>query len=293
MGIGSVLEEQVEVLRQIRDRLPSQAPPPDPYAVFVNYLNLSSSTFKQWRKDIAKNAESLGKGLANILNQYSAIGEDKQFAAPAVTEKELTAAFSKPDAPFDRATFDRFTGRTKDQMIIYAPNGQPPSTEAPPGHSWWSETTEINGRFFQKITGSNYRHINPLNTPAILSAMAETKVDLLYNVYTEDLGITTWSMYRENHDSMLRSIGYELGGKLFWLNEMLNPDMTRTEGLLPNVVPPQNVDKNQYIISIDFRLTEGPSTYFCVYAMHVEIDFKKGAAQFANRILELKAQLIS
>jgi hypothetical protein len=311
-------EQQIRVLEQIRDKMPAQAappappapvtptasaavpagppspaaPPPDPYSVFLNYLQLSSDVFQQWRADIKKNADSLGESLAAIINAYTATGKDKQFTAPTIDKKDLTAAFAKDNPPFDKATFDRFTGKTKDQMIIYAPNGLPPTTEAPPGHSWWSKTVEKNGSFFQKITGSNYYHVNPLDTPTILTAMAQTQVDLLYNVYTPELGITTWSMYRENHDSMLRSIGYELGGKLFWLNEMLNPDMTRTLGDLPNVVPTQNVDKNQYIISIDFPLKEGSNTYFCVYAMHVEIDFKKGKATFANRILELKAQKI-
>jgi hypothetical protein len=294
MGIGTALEKQVKVLEQIRDRLPP-ASIPDPYSPSLNYLNLSAGVFKQWRKDIARNAESLGKSLAGILNTYSDIGKTTQFTAPTITEKELSDAFSQANPPFDRSTFDRFTGKTKDKLILFAPNGVPPTTEAPPGHSWWSETTETekNGSYFQKITGSNFYHVDPEDNSAIMNAAEQTKVDLLYNVYTPDLGITTWSTYRENHDSQLRSIGYELGGKLFWLNEMLNPDMTKTLGPLPNVVPTQIVDENQYIISIDFPLKEGASKYFCVYAMHVEIDFKKGAAKFANRILELKAQLIS
>ena len=293
MGIASALERQAKVLEQIRDRLPPVSIPSDPYSQCLNYLNLSASVFKQWRKDIARNAESLGKSLAGILNSYSDIGTGKQFTAPTISEKELTAAFSQTNPTFDRATFDRFTGKTKDKLILYAPNGEPATTEAPPGHSWWSETVENKGSYFQKITGSNFYHVNPQHTSSILKALEQTRVDLLYNVYTPELGITTWSTYRENHDSQLRSIGYELGGKLFWLNEMLNPDMTKTLGPLPNVVPTLKVDEKQYIISIDFPLKDGQNTYFCVYAMHVEIDFKKGTAEFANRILELKAQLVA
>ncbi len=291
MGIASALEKHVKVLEQIRDRLPNQAPE-DPYAVFINYLNLSSGVFSEWRKGMKDHAASLGASLAAILNKYDKIGKG-QFIAPRISEEELTKAFSQEHPPFNRDTFDRFTGKTQDKLILYAPGGKPPITEPPPGHSWWSKSIESDGSYFQKITGSNYSHVDPTDTNAVLEALAKTQVDLLYNVYTPTLGITTWSMYRENHDSQLRSIGYELGGKLFWLNEMLNPDMTKTLGPLPNVVPPQIVDEKQYIISIDFPHKDGQNTYFCVYAMHVEIDFKKGTAEFANRILELKAQLIS
>jgi hypothetical protein len=287
-------EQQIRVLEQIRDNLPMQAPAAatDPYAVFQNYLNLSSSKFAEWRQGLRDHASSFGHDLAAILNKYNKIGAKTQFTAPKISEDELSNAFSQENPPFNRATFDRFTGKTADKLILFAPGGQPPTTEAPPGHSWWAETVENNGSYFQKITGSNYYHVDPTDTKAVLQATSKTQADLLYNVYTPELGITTWSMYRENHDSHLRSIGYEVNGKLFWFNEMLNPDLTKTLGPLPNVVPPQVVDENQYIISIDFLHKEGENTYFCVYAMHIEFDFDKGTAEFANRILELKAHLI-
>jgi hypothetical protein len=100
-------------------------------------------------------------------------------------------------------------------------------------------------------------------------------------------------MFRENHDNQLRSIGYEVDGSLLWINEMLNPDGTKTIGQLPNVQPPQIVTANQFIVSIDFVLKEGTDTYFCVYALHIDFDFKKCSAEFAGRILEMKNLLIS
>jgi hypothetical protein len=318
-------EQQIKVLEQIRDRMssapPSPAPPaaasaappppataapaagasapvapgvlaalPDPYASFANYIQLSAPVFTKWRKDFAKCADGMSKSLAAIFKEYRTIGH---ITPPEITEAELFEALSQTKPTFNRASFDRFTGKTLDNLVLYAPQGEPPTTAAPPGYSWWGETTEDNGNFYQKITGSNYQHNNPADSAALWVAMSKVQADMIYNAYVPDVGIVSWSMYRENHDNQLRSIGYEVNGKLLWINEMLNPDGTKTTGPLPNVVPTQVVTPNQLIISIDFLLQEGKDTYFCVYALHIDLDFAKCSAKFAGRILELKSHLLT
>ena len=314
-------EQQIRVLEQIRDRLSgrssgpagssgstapgaSLAPPapstsptsdllaelPDPYKAYLVNMQLSAPVFKEWRQDFARCADGLSKSLARIFNKYRDLGH---ITPPEISEEELREALSQSNPPYSSATLQRFTGKTEDNLVLYAPGGQPPTTAAPPGHSWWGEAMEQNGIVFQKITGSNYRHTDPEDSRVIWGDLAQTQVDLICNAYIPELGFVSWSMFRENHDNELRSIGYELKGKLLWINEMLNPDGTKTLGPLPNVVPPQVVTPNQLIISIDYPHTEGDNTYFCVYALHIDIDFEKCSAKFAGRILEMKSQLVS
>ena len=301
-------EQQIRVLEQIRDHLtggsvgggakPAGMPGsggagasvqlPDPYSAFTNYFQLSAPVFAKWREDFARCSDGMAKSLARILNKYRMIGF---FTPPEITEEELRDALSQTKPKFDRNTLDRFTGKTESQLSLYAPpDGNP--VNAPPGFSIWAKAREQDGKFTQKITGSNFSHTHPEDSKGVWDAMAKTQVDLIYNAYTPEVGIVSWSMFRENDDNQLRSIGYEVNGKLLWINEMLNPDGTKTVGKLPGIVPEQIVTPNQYIISIDFLQEEGKDKYFCIYALHIDLDFDKCSAKYGGRILEMRHKLL-
>jgi hypothetical protein len=169
--------------------------------------------------------------------------------------------------------------------------------QAPPVYSVWGHLEQVSGpgpyvSYQQRVTGSNYGLIDPNDKMGIWKALSQTQVDLIFNAWNKDLGLLTWSSYRENHDNQLRSWGYEMNGKVLWFNQMLNPDFTQTIGPLP-IQPPQVVTKDQLIVSIDFVLNEGGKTYFCVYALHIDFDFQKCSAKFAGRILKMKNELLT
>lgn len=292
-------EQQIRVLEEIRDNLGSmreiEGLLPDAFAEMMPRLQLSADYFISSRQNLAKCAEKISKDMAGILNDYRSTGH---FVAPEVSAQEISDALTNPP-PFNRATLDRFTGPTIGDLRVITPGETGPlgTIQAPPVYSVWGQQEEASGpgpytSYRQKITGSNYHHIDPNDNLAIWKALSQTQVDLTYNAWTKDLGFLTWSSYRENHDNQLRSWGYEMNGKILWFNQMLNPDFTQTIGPLP-IQPPMVVTKNQLIVSIDFELNEGGKTYFCVYALHINFNFQKCSAEFAGRILKMKNELVT
>jgi len=292
-------EQQIRVLEEIRDKVADARELeelfPDPYAEMMSRLQLSADFITTSRLNLAKCADKISKNIADILNQYRNTGH---FVAPEVSAQEIAAALTNPP-PFDRSTLDRFTGPTLGDLRVITPGETGPLAviQAPPVHSVWGVQEQIPGpgpyvSYQQKVTGSNYRLIDPNDNLGIWKALSKTQVDLTFNAWTKDLGFLTWSSYRENHDNQLRSWGYEMNGKILWFNQMLNPDFTQTIGPLP-IQPPQIVTKDQLIVSIDFILNEGGKTYFCVYALHINFNFTKCSAEFAGRILKMKNELLT
>ena len=294
-------EQQIRVLEEIRDRVSNRGDVdrllPDPYEEMMGRLQLSSEWILSSRQNLGRCADKISKDMANILNKYRSTGH---FVAPEVSAEEIADAMTNPP-PFSLETLNRFTGPTVADLRVITPGETDPklaTLQAPPTYSIWGRQEPRQGpgpytSYEQKITGSNYRLIDPYDKTAIWKAEAETQVDLIYNLWTKDLGFLTWSIFRENHDNQLRSFGYEMNGKILWFNQMLNPDFTQTIGPLPNILPVQVVTRDQLIVSIDFVLEEGGKTYFCVYALHINFNFQKCSAEFAGRILKMKNELIT
>lgn len=292
-------EQHVRVLEEIRDKVATMGDVenllPDPYAEMMNRLQLSADFITTSRQNLGRCADKISKDMADILNQYRSTGH---FVAPQVSAQEIADAMTNPP-PFDRSSLDRFTGPTIGDLRVITPGETGPlgTIQAPPVYSIWGKAEEVPGpgpyvSYQQRITGSNYRLIDPNDKMAIWRALSKTQADLIFNAWTKDLGFLTWSSYRENHDNQLRSWGYEMNGKLLWFNQMLNPDSTQTIGPLP-IQPPQIVTKDQLIVSIDFVLNEGGKTYLCVYALHINFNFQKCSAEFAGRILKMKNELLT
>lgn len=290
-------EQQIRVLQEIRDKVAGMGDAdrllPDPYAEMMNRLQLSAEFITTSRQNLGRCADKISKDMADILNKYRSTGH---FVAPEVSAQEIADAFTNPP-PFSRDSFDRFTGPTIGDLRVITPGETGPLAviQAPPVYSIWGRQEEMTGpgpytSYQQKVTGSNYRLIDPYDKMGIWNALSQTQVDLIFNAWTKELGFLTWSAYRENHDNQLRSFGYEMNGKVLWFNQMLNPDYTQTIGPLP-IQPPMIVTKDQLIVSIDFVLPEGGKTYFCVYALHINFNFQKCSAEFAGRILKMKNEL--
>ncbi len=292
-------EQQIRVLEEIRDKVASMGDVdrllPDPYAEMMSRIQLSADFISTSRQNLGRCADKISKDMAGILNQYRSTGH---FVAPEVSAQEIADALTNPP-PFNRESLDRFTGPTIGDLRVITPGETGPLAviQAPPVYSIWGRQEQVSGpgpyvSYQQKITGSNYHHIDPYDNLAIWKALSQTQIDLTFNAWTKDLGFLTWSSYRENHDNQLRSWGYEMNGKVLWFNQMLNPDFTQTVGPLP-IQPPMIVTKDQLIVSIDFVLPEGDKTYFCVYALHINFNFQKCSAEFAGRILKMKNELVT
>jgi hypothetical protein len=289
-------EQQIRVLEEIRDKVADTvlygSLLGDPYNELQNRLNLSAQVFDQWRSNFSGCAQNISRDLAQIFNKYRHLGH---LEAPEITEQEIRKAITAPP-PFSRETLDRFTGPTVGDIRIYVVQGraEPEEIPTPPLYSIWGPAiqTPNSEKFTQRITGSPIANIDPQDNQAVWKAIARHQLNPILNVYAKNLGLVTWTTANVGPPSHLRSLGYELGGKILWINQWLNPDMTPLLGT-PPAQPYVNVKENQLILSIDFLEKKNGKTGFCVYAIHIDFDFKKCSAKFAGPIMKMRHELIS
>jgi hypothetical protein len=263
-------KRQLDVLGDIRDAIQNK-PRVDPYQEYFHRLELSQDAFAQWRDDLSRCAEQAGEDIGNAFNRYRTVGH---FEAPELDVDQVREALKKP-LDFHRDLFDMFTGPARGDLRIYRPQrrGEPTEEKAPAVHSIWGPVVEKDGRLAQKITGSNYDYFEP-ESRKIPRLVAAEKVDLIFNTYTADQGALSWSSFYQNHDNQMRSIGYDLGERLLWINQFMTPDM-------------KPIKDDQFVLSIDFAEEDKDQRRFLVYAMHLDFDFATGKAKFAGPILKM------
>jgi len=275
-----------QVLKDIRDKIPTPIPLADPYEEIRYRLQLSKDTFDKWRDGFARCADKLAVDIAKNLNEYRTLGQLKPLE---ITVEEVANTLKNPKAPFNRATLDRFTGRALGDLRIYNPPDAPGETKAPPAYSIWGPAREDGqGGWIQRITGTPTAYVSPDDVPIVSRLLSEEKIDLTFNAYADDLGIVSWAVFYTNHKNQLRSIGYEMNGKLLWINQLLTPDLKVLQGDVELAsVGRRFIPENQFVVSVDYREESGSKIYFNVYAMHMNFDFKKCTAVFAGPILEM------
>jgi hypothetical protein len=279
---------------------------PDPFAERLLWLNLSADQFASWRSYFKTHSRRLASDISRIFNErrkagVRSSGEGGAFVPPELDASVVQDAFEHPQR-FDRKLFDMFTGSVKGDLRIYTegPKRQLEEVPAPLQFSTWGDVRESRGMCVQQIAGSNHRLIDPDSKATVVQAIREESADLYLNVYSEEWGIASWTTFYQNHANQMRSIGYSLGDKLLWINQLLNPDMKPTIGPLPLPGGPV-VTPNQLILSVDREVqtavpnptTPGrPVRHFEVYAIHVNFFggiFGGGGprADFAGPILKL------
>ena len=267
----------------------------DPYEEIVHRLHLCKDTFDTWRTHFADNSRAFAKDIAKAFNKYRSLGHLK---APEVDPDAIETALGQPHAPFNRESFDRFTGPALGDLRIYRPHAGDSGVDevaAPPVHSIWGMTREDGGKYIQRITGSNRDYVRPESLPDVFKGLAAVELDLTLNGYTPELGMVSWVSFYQNHSNQMRSIGYELGDRLLWVNQLLQPDMTPTVGPmhvggLPG--DPVIIRENQLVLSLDWATEENDQRWFNVYAMHIDFDFDRGRAQFAGPILKMVNEVV-
>jgi len=293
-------EDQIRVLRQIRDNLSSRSAAGsgvsivDPFAEIRDKLQLSKDVFDKWRADFARCADRLAPDVARILNGFRTFkhkaGGDSLLKPPEITPEEVAAALKTPRSSFDRVTLDRFTGPALGDLRVYtAPEAPPEERAAPPVFSVWGPAREgPKGEWRQRITGSR-SYIDPDDVPTVAQLLTEEKIDLTFNAYSEDLGFVSWAIFYQNHKNQLRSIGYEMNGKLLWINQLLTPELRPLLGDVELAsVGKKFIPENQFVVSVDYLEQSGGKTYFDVQAMHMNFDFKNCTVEFAGPILQMK-----
>jgi hypothetical protein len=266
----------------------------DPYDEMRNRLNLCVELFTQWKEYFRRYSATLSEDIADCFNSHRLLG----FDSPAIDPAEIKNAIEHPERPFDRKLFDMFTGPAEADLKIFRvdqDDKNPEVINAPTAYSIWGEVKEENGEFTQRITGSNFDFVEPSSLPDVWRNLDAGKLDVYFNAYLKNLGIVSWTTFYQNHKNQMRSLGYNLNGKLLWINQFLEADMTPMVRALDLGLPggPVVIRKDQLILSIDQEKQEGHERYFDVYAMHIDFNFTNGTAKLAGPVLKQRNKVVS
>lgn len=265
----------------------------DPYVEMRNRLNLCVELFTQWKEYFRHNSATLSQNIADCFNTYRLL----DFDSPELDPAELKAAFEHPERPFDRKLFDMFTGPAEADLKIFRVDKNPQHPEmitAPTAYSIWGEVKEEDGEFAQRITGSNFGFVAPTSLPDVWRNLEAGKLDVYFNAYMKNLGIVSWTTFYQNHQNQMRSLGYDLNGKLLWINQFLEENMVPMVRNLDLGLPggPVEIHKDQLILSIDKETGVGHERYFDVYAMHIDFNFNDGTAKLAGPVLKQRNRVV-
>ena len=302
-------QRQVGALRQIRDALAgnnsrvssasaaaSSSPAnanaqADPFAELFGRLDASRATFGRWRLSLSHCARRLGKEMAQLFNSQREAG---MFTAPELTPEEFRGALRQAAQPFDRVSFDRFTGAARGDLRLYATQPSLVEIPTPATYSVWGGTEEQGGRFVQRITASARGFVPPDDGAKLKRSLAEGGVDLTVNVYDAGTGIASWVSFHQNRaDNHLRSIGYEMNGRVLWFNQLLDRDARPVVGPQPGPpgVAPLVAVENQFLVSVEWAEEAGGKRRFLVYGLYVNFDFETCSVAFAGRVLKMRNEV--
>jgi hypothetical protein len=290
MTIESALYEIRDVLLDMQH---PEAGRVDPYEEMRNRLNLCVELFTYWKDYFKKNSATLSQNIAECFNRHRTL----DFDSPELNPAELQDAFEHPERLFNRQIFDMFTGPAVADLKIFRVDQNeenPDMITAPTSYSIWGEVKEENGAFTQRITGSNFGFVDPTSLPDVWRNLEAGKLDVYFNAYLKNLGIVSWTTFYQNHKNQMRSLGYDLNGKLLWINQFLESDMIPMVRDLDLGLPggPVAIRKDQLILSIDKETRDRSERYFDVYAMHIDFNFTNGTAKLAGPVLKQRNKVV-
>ena len=253
------------------------------YDEYFRKLKTSTSTLDEWRKGFASKSSELAADVARKLNANIEAGEG--FLKPAnVVADQLAKAFKSDHSVYTPDSYRRFTGAAAGDLRLYTRQADKKysTVKAPVTYSVWAPASYNPGKLaIQKITASSTAYIDPGKLPE----SNDGKSDLILNVWTPELGLASWSHFFRANNTELRSIGYEMdGGRLIWVNELLTA--------FQSPVTPIFDGKRELAFTLEYEEKHNGARLFCIYGLHLLVDFEKGTADFKGPVLKIRNRAV-
>ena len=219
-----------------------------------------------WRRGFQRCSENLSQVIANAFDEHRNTGD---FPSVRIDAQKLKAAFKQMiQRPFDPAYFDRFRGPAKGVFHAYDIATRK-EVDVSVLHSVWDKSIRTDGKYIQKITGSETGYYQPDRLPDL----SEKRVDVIVNLYEDNLGVTGWvSKYQRGREE-LTSVAYLIGEReMLWMNKAISTNE-------------QPVEDNVFLVSLEWDgIFNGKERYFIV-GLSFDINFDEcTAAVFGDRI---------
>lgn len=259
-------EQQIEVLKQIRDKLPCadkdkpQPKPPEPFAKMAKVHESNKARLKYLRYGFQLNSNKISAEIANAFTTHKDKGDIQGIT---LTQNQLKAAFGMgTKIIFDPKALESFPGKWEGVNRSYnLVTGEENKDLAIKWHMTW-EKGEMQGTdYVQRVIGSKERHYASSELPPL----SERKVDLALNVYRNDIGITGWlSMYVEFRLE-LALISYQFGDNTFlWIGQFLSENFDPV------------ADEKRFWMFLEW--IEPEKDLYYMYGLQFDIDFDNGTA---------------
>lgn len=175
----------------------------DPYYPLLMHAEDYTDMYLKWRRGFRKCSEQLSTTFADQFNSHLGVGE---FPGLEIDGKELKAIFERDIKPFDSDTFERYKGQAKGTFRTYELGTHKEIAVADLYSHWRPETLLVNGRHAKKVLGSFAGYFDPHDLPDL----SENKVDIIFNSYRPDVGLTSWVEIYQNQRQQRTSFAYKL-----------------------------------------------------------------------------------
>ena len=229
------------------------------YDELVKRLLSQEKTLKQWRHQFKTCCKKLSASIAKTFNKHRRVGE---FEAVEIDAVQLEQAFAQGvQKNFDISDFDRFVGRWTAIFRGYDLQSEK-EVFGIPHHTVWGKTTQPQDIHVQRVAGSAADHFDPHRLTDLSSGI----VDIVIDLYRDDIGITSWMSRHQQQRAEVPLIGYKLNDEHFlWISQ------DWTEELKP-------VKENEFGIALEWRGRGKDEGHYFLVAFTFQIDFKNCTA---------------
>ena len=236
----------------------------DPFYPLLRHAEDYTDTYLKWRRGFKKCSEQLSVTLADVFNRHLNVGE---FPGLEIDAQSLRSIFERGVSPFHLETFDRYTGRAAGVFRTYELSTNKELDVSTLYSHWRPETIRVNGRNAKKISGSFSGYFDPHDLPDL----SKGEVDIIFNSYREDVGLTSWVEIYQHRRQQRTSFAYKLPHphEILWFVKDVS-------------IGEQRIENNIFMASHEWKgKLNGKTAYFMV-AFFFEIDFNSCTARLSG-----------
>jgi hypothetical protein len=236
----------------------------DPFYPLLKHAEDYTDTYLKWRRGFKKCAEQLSATFAKTFNEHLNVGE---FPGLEIDAQSLRAIFEKGVSPFHRETFDRYTGRAAGVFRTYELGTNKELDVFTLYSHWRPETIWVNGRHAKKISGSFSGFFDPHDLPDLSSG----QVDIIFNSYRDDVGLTSWVEIFQNRRQQRTSFAYKLPHphEILWFVKDVSMGGER-------------IENNIFMASHEWKGKMNGRTVYLMVAFFYDIDFNSCTARLTG-----------
>ncbi|HZG50515.1 MAG TPA: WD40 repeat domain-containing protein [Pyrinomonadaceae bacterium] len=242
----------------------SQLSEDDPFYPLLRHAEDYTDMYLKWRRGFRKCSQELSTTFADMFNRHLGVGD---FPGLEIDPQALKGIFEHDIKPFDSDTFERYRGQAKGTFRTYELGTNREVAVADLYSHWRPETMRVNGRNAKKISGSFSGYFDPHNLPDL----SEGKVDIIFNSYRGDVGLTSWVEIYQHQRQQRTSFAYKLPHRheILWLVKDVS-------------LGGQPIDNNVFMASHEWKgHHQGRTAYFMV-AFFYDIDFDSCTARLSG-----------